>query len=127
MSNFHKQTAEAWMYESRKCPICGKEFYPSGRWAYKKLGKYFCSWSCLRKWEKANEEKTKMENKKYHYKKVEQLTLEGELVRIFDNVDDAVAEIDGTSYGIRNACRTSGVYKGYLWRYCEEEKADDQA
>lgn len=40
----------------RKCPICGKIFgvLDADKWAYKdgKPMKYFCSWTCLRKWQK---------------------------------------------------------------------------
>lgn len=42
----------------RKCPICGKIFgvLDADKWAYKdgKPMKYFCSWTCLRKWQKEN-------------------------------------------------------------------------
>ena len=51
--------------DERKCAICGKPFYPPvlGEWAYKKFRHpghgtamyYFCSWSCLRKFEKGAE------------------------------------------------------------------------
>lgn len=46
---------------TKKCPVCGKEFYPpSTQWAYKSRRynpkkskndetKYFCSWSCYKK------------------------------------------------------------------------------
>ena len=40
----------------KKCPICGKEFYPTPEWAFKKwrnkVLNYFCSWSCMREMEK---------------------------------------------------------------------------
>lgn len=32
----------------RKCRKCGKEIYPTPEWAYKRNGKYYCSWKCLR-------------------------------------------------------------------------------
>lgn len=31
----------------RKCMKCGKEIYPNPSWAYKKGGKYYCSWKCF--------------------------------------------------------------------------------
>ena len=47
----------------RFCQMCGKEFYPpSADWAYKEgkmKVKYFCSWGCLRQWEKEKDEKEK--------------------------------------------------------------------
>ena len=43
----------------KTCPVCKKEFYvlDVGIWAYKKKNKkghnrYFCSWTCMRAWEK---------------------------------------------------------------------------
>ena len=43
------------------CPICGREFWGSSEWKYKKSKRahdavytkiYFCSWKCIRKSEK---------------------------------------------------------------------------
>ena len=46
----------------RNCPICGKEFFINGEeWAYKRRdtprGKqiWFCSWGCMRKYEKGEQ------------------------------------------------------------------------
>lgn len=43
----------------KTCPVCKKDFYllDVGIWAYKKRNpkghnRYFCSWSCMRAWEK---------------------------------------------------------------------------
>lgn len=44
------------------CPECGKEFYCTnlGDWVYKRTGdfpvKIFCSWTCMRKFDKRQEE-----------------------------------------------------------------------
>ena len=41
----------------KECPICGKEFLFRTDWGFKRIyfGKTlnFCSWGCLRKWEKS--------------------------------------------------------------------------
>ena len=53
------------VYTGKQCPVCGKDFWLSdaSMWSYKKprRGKnksmhplYFCSWTCMRKWEKDN-------------------------------------------------------------------------
>lgn len=41
------------IYQERKCPQCGKEFicHNVDQWAYKRFGKVFCSWHCLRAWD----------------------------------------------------------------------------
>lgn len=33
---------------ARKCPQCGKEFYPTPHWAYRNNKTVWCSWKCLR-------------------------------------------------------------------------------
>jgi hypothetical protein len=63
--------SEPLFYNDRKCKICGNVFsvlHPD-RWAYKRGNKghyeYFCSWRCLRAYDKANEreeEERKMGN-----------------------------------------------------------------
>ena len=51
---------KALLNKTRKCAQCSKLFYmETGGWAYKKeykkTLKHFCSWSCMRKWEKNHE------------------------------------------------------------------------
>ena len=47
----------------RKCPQCGKMFFLDDptQWAYKRLikghKKFFCSWSCVRAYDRKQEEK----------------------------------------------------------------------
>ena len=63
----------------RSCPVCGKQFFVSelGSWAYtryipgdgkktgaKKEKAWFCSWSCLKKWDNWNENPRKRKKKK---------------------------------------------------------------
>ena len=43
----------------RNCEKCGKTIFPNPQWAYKKAGKYYCSWKCLNHRDK--EEKPKRE------------------------------------------------------------------
>ena len=49
------------LFREKKCPQCGKKFYQqSSSWAYRKyIGpaeKVFCSWKCVREWEKGHKE-----------------------------------------------------------------------
>lgn len=32
---------------SKRCPKCGKEIFPTSQWAYRKESKYYCSWKCF--------------------------------------------------------------------------------
>lgn len=55
----------AWPYE-RKCPICGKMFvmHSTEEWGYTVGSKRFCTYSCLRKYERKQEEnRRKVETK----------------------------------------------------------------
>ena len=42
----------------KHCPVCGKEFYASGEWVYRKGYAHnlriYCSWRCMRQEEKAH-------------------------------------------------------------------------
>lgn len=56
-----------------KCPICGKEFEPTGEWAYRKGTATLCSWHCLREMEKLHaqrERKTRSNEAVFTYKGV---------------------------------------------------------
>lgn len=96
-----------------KCPKCGKNFIPAPMHVYRTETRIFCSWTCYLH---RNDKK----NRGYHYKIVEQLTLDGELVREIKGTAEAAAIIDGSQNGIQQACREQKIYKGYLWRYKNE-------
>ena len=61
--------------EEKQCAICGKLFYPPDKtcWAYKRekeirqrhLTLYFCSWGCLRKYERGIEIRPDYSAKEY--------------------------------------------------------------
>ena len=49
-----------------KCPICGKKFvhyrewgWKIGVWGFETRDKYVCSYSCMRAWERVQEERSK--------------------------------------------------------------------
>ena len=51
---------DGWNRMEKNCVKCGKTFeMPCGDWAYKKYKgrgiQYFCSWKCIREWEKEHE------------------------------------------------------------------------
>ena len=45
-------------FRERRCPVCKKIFITSNEWVFKKTygshEKQFCSWGCLRKYEKSH-------------------------------------------------------------------------
>jgi hypothetical protein len=109
-----------------KCPVCGKYFCRTKEWAYRKeyydphRRVYFCSWKCLRK---AEAEKEKKSRKRII---VDQLNLEGQLVKTFNTIDDAAWAVDGTYNSVRKACKNHTVYKGYLWKYNTNDLSEVQ-
>lgn len=38
----------------RVCPVCKREYIATPEWVYKRKESYFCSWGCLRKYEKTH-------------------------------------------------------------------------
>lgn len=44
-----------------RCPVCRKKYWKGNEWAYKSgytnRERFFCSWKCLRAWEKDHPEK----------------------------------------------------------------------
>ena len=97
--------------EELKCPGCGKGFIPAPYHVYRTSTKIYCSWTCY------NHRNDKKRDKKYHYKIVEQLTLEGKVINEIKGTAEAAALIDGTQNGIMRAVSEQKAYKGYLWRY----------
>jgi len=113
---------DIWWFEPKRCAKCGKEIFIYDKdWAYKDHRGYYCSWSCLRSMEK--QEKKQDPNRK----KVEQLNLSGEIVATYDNYDDAAFAVSGCTNCVVLACKgkyrgdDGHRYKGYLWRYKEND------
>jgi hypothetical protein len=108
----------------RFCPRCGKEFYPTSLWVYKTTdGILYCSWKCI---QAKRKEDAALRRKKYNrigfvYKKVEQLTLNGELVEVHDSVRAAAYAVNGKRRSIYAAIKHKIKYKSYLWRYQDED------
>ncbi len=44
-------------FADRKCKWCGKRFVPTAERGWKSRGKYFCRYSCMRAWERADDAK----------------------------------------------------------------------
>ena len=59
-----------------ECPVCGRLFYCTSRsaWAYRRDTtngiKIFCRWSCLRLFDKDQEEKNANKKKHFHGKRL---------------------------------------------------------
>ena len=105
--------------QSSRCPICGKEFYPRGMWAYKdQTRKPYCSWKCLQVKYRADEAKRKAaaQAKQLNrvYKKIAQYTLDGELVAVYESAMLAADAVNGIYNGIYNACREGKKYKNHI-------------
>lgn len=110
------------MLNEHHCKECGKEFYPTKLWVYKRGSVLYCSWHCFNLENKR--EKTKQSNR--IYKQVEQLTPEKELIRVFPSINHAVEAIGGAYQSISLACRRSTLYKGYYWRYKDNDLSEMQ-
>lgn len=105
-----------------KCPVCGKEFFPKYGWAYRREGTKYCSWKCLRratkdgkKTEKHEEPKTSNRPKK----KIVQLNKNGVALRTFKSAGEVSDNLGYNEEGVRQACRSGKLYKGFYWRYGE--------
>ena len=114
--------SEIWTLEPRKCRKCGKEIFPTPQWVYKDEWGYYCSWKCFNH---RFDGLKKKDQKNYHYKPVEQLTLDGEPVQIFENAYAAAAAVDCSIEWLRRACRIGEVCKNHLWQYVEEKEKDE--
>ena len=91
------------------CRKCGKNFVPAPLHIYRDEKGTYCSWTC---YNHRNDGK-----KPTKFKKVEQCSTDGTLIRIFTSATDA-AEFTGLCIKkIQRACREKSVYSGFLWRY----------
>lgn len=91
-----------------KCARCGKIFYPTYEYTYKDC----CSYTCYLHRDD-NRKKTRSVNK---------YALDGTLISNYRSAAEASLSIDkGDDECIRTACRKKIAYRGYLWRYADEE------
>ena len=122
------------MFEPNICPICGKEFWPTAYWSYKyRIGERSikcCSWHCLRVKQKADEEEERKqkeaEKKGRKCKQIEQLSPEGEVVAVYGSATDAGDAFYDSSANIYSAIRQKTKYKGFYWRYKQDDVSQVQ-
>ena len=100
------------MIDGTICPKCGKEFFPYPDHVYKVGSQRYCSWTCF---SHRDDEKPP---KQYHYKAVEQYTLDGEYLREFESAKKAAEFIGCTASAIASACRQeNGRARKFIWKY----------
>ena len=110
---------------SRHCPICKREFFPTSIWAYRDSRRIpYCSWKCLQVKHKADEEKRKAAKKAKQtnrvYKKIQQVDKDGVVVATFNSAMVAADAVEGLYNCIYGAAREGTKYKGFYWRYQDE-------
>lgn len=114
----------------RRCPICGKEFFPRSEWGYRAVGCreteiFYCSYPCMRRAETDAEERRRAKKSAGRYKAVLMLDRDGKLLRKFSDAYVAATLLGLSVEGIRLCCRgKQALYRGYAWRYEEGTKHD---
>lgn len=115
------------LIDSEVCPVCGKEFFPNKwEWVYRRGEVLFCSWKCLRRATKDEKKQEltydgapviKLKNSGPK-KKLQQLDMDGNVVHSYKCAVHVMYRYpDFKEDGVRIACRTGKLYKGYYWRY----------
>ena len=94
------------MIEGVKCPRCGKEHYPTPDHVYRDSKGMYCGWHCF--------------NHRYDdelERKVEMVNSEGEVVRTFNSIAEAIAQVRGQAFRVIRAIAQKEEYRNYFWRY----------
>jgi hypothetical protein len=100
------------MFEGAYCEKCGKEFFPTAFHVYKDYKGMYCSWSCF------NHRK---DNQRFTRKRIEVLQ-NGEVVDTYPSAKYAADVFGCCEQSIGNACRNGTEFKGYHWRYANDNK-----
>lgn len=112
--------SEREMLNEKHCRKCGKEIYVTPQWVYKDPFGYYCSWKCFNH----RFDGVEVTKKGRKLKKVDQFTLDGEYIQTFDSAYDAMMEVDGLYTSLKTCIQLGKKYKGYLWKWAEEEVKD---
>lgn len=107
---------------SSTCPRCGKQFCPAPYHIYEDTHGVYCSWTCFNH---RNDNRPKVRPKGRPARQVEQLTLDGKLVKTFKTAEVAADAMNACSASIRKACnRYPKQFKNHLWRFKETNNGD---
>lgn len=91
-----------------KCARCGKIFYPTYEYTYKDC----CSYTCY----------LHRDDKFKKSRPVNKYAIDGTLVSKYPSAVEAGMSINIIDEEcVRRACRSKTAYKGFLWRYADEE------
>ena len=110
--------------------------YPSARQASLELGILPSSISnCINgksktgggyQWKKVNSDKiisSISNNDKIFYSKVIKYDLDGNILKVYNNLKEAALDINGSKSGICKACRKKVSYLNFLWKYEDDEQS----
>lgn len=100
----------------RLCSRCGKNFIVAPEHMYrdeKKPSLIYCSYTC---WIHSDDDKPK-KKKGTVPKMVEQYSMAGELIRVYQSSNQAADYIGCCTGKLQAACRKGNIFMGYKWRY----------
>lgn len=96
------------------CAKCGKVFVPAALHRYVAKDKLYCSWHCYNHRERGNN----------GMKRVAMYSVNGgEPLKYFKSASKAAIFMDAMPSRIQQACREQKEYKGFIFKYIDEEKA----
>lgn len=130
------------------CSRCGKEFFPTPEWAYKRGNKIFCGFPCSdadykeeeaekrrkkelsaqrarerarERYEKIKQGQQVKKRSNQHKRAILQFTTDGKFVAKFDSVSDAADAINKSPTTIVQCAKgTAKTVGGYVLRYADE-------
>lgn len=98
------------------CGKCGKKFIPAPQHMYKDDRHMYCSWTCYNHRESKDKAKGSGRSQP-QTRKVIQCDKDGTPIKEFPSALNAAEYYGYCQKMIRDACKNSTQYRGYLWRY----------
>ena len=110
----------------RKCACCGKTFIPAPYHIYKKAHNghviYFCSYTCYNKGETKRNLRSENHNGGRKRRIVLQYTKDGEFIKEYPSIKEAVRETGISESTISNVCR--GLQKPHKFIFKFKERSN---
>lgn len=101
------------------CAKCGKKFIPAPQHAYRDEKGFYCSWTCFNHRKDKDKIKGRGKSRSMFAKRVLMCDRNGLILREFTSALNAAEYLGYCAKCIRDACRESKIYRGYLWKYEE--------
>ena len=111
-----------------RCPVCGREFFPTSKWGWKIGGVRLCRYNCCLEYEKQLQERNRRVRAYRSHGRVLRYGADGALLKVYENAEEAAKDVGVPRSVIRAYCKKKAPDPtGAQWEFEERRDKNEEA